>query len=154
MVIMSPTKPRTGRRNAVIGGQLYNWTKSDGTGLSFDSNSLFTLPNGAKRSPDASWISKKRWRHLSDEERDSFCPICPDFVIELRSASDRLKNLKEKMEEYIANGARLGWLLDPFNRCAYIYRPNQPPEKVRNPARIGGDPVLPGFDFDFTEIVE
>src|SRR5215471_13195598 len=91
-----------------------------------DSSTLFTLPNGAKRSPDASWISKARWRQLSEEEREE-SPICPDFVIELRSESDRLKDLTEKMEEYIANGAKLGWLLDPFDRCAYIYRLDQPP---------------------------
>ena len=108
LIVMSPTKPKTGWRNAIITARLYNWSEQDGSGLSFDSSTLFSLPNGARRSPDASWILKSRWRRLSQEEQESFSAICPDFVIELRSESDRLAELHEKMEEYVANGAKLG----------------------------------------------
>jgi len=113
---------------------------------------MFTLPTGAKRSPDGAWISKSRWDRLTEEEKDSFTRICPDFVIELRSKSDRLGKLKEKMEEYIANGARLGWLLDPLDNCAYVYRAGLSTERIESPTILTGDPVLPGFKFDFREI--
>lgn len=152
LIIMSPATPKTGRRNAEITMQLENWAKKDGAGVSFDSSSIFTLPNGAKRSPDGAWISKSRWNRLSEEEKDSCTNISPDFVIELRSTSNRITKLKEKMEEYIANGVRLGWLLDPHDNCAYIYRPGKPPERIDNPAIISGGPILPGFKFDFREI--
>ena len=151
LIIMSPTKRKTGWRNARIATRLGVWTEQGGTGVAFDSSTLFTLPNGAKRSPNASWISKARWRQLSEEEREE-SPICPDFVIELRSESDRLKDLTEKMEEYIANGAKLGWLLDPIDRCAYIYQLDKPPQKLTNPSRISGDPILSGFELDFANI--
>jgi Uma2 family endonuclease len=156
LIIMSPCKPTTGRRNARIVQRLGNWAEQDGTGECFDSSSLFTLPNGAKRSPDAAWILKSRWDRIPDEEKDQaekFEEICPDFVIELRSLSDLLPDLKEKMEEYMANGARLGWLLDPIDNFAIIFRPGQPPERIENPTVLSGGPVLPGFNFAFLEIL-
>jgi Uma2 family endonuclease len=156
LIIMAPCKPMTGRRNAKIAQRLSNWAERDGTGECFDSSSLFSLPNGAKRSPDASWILRARWEQIPDEERnhaEKFEEICPDFVIELRSLSDRLPDLKEKMEEYIANGVRLGWLLDPIDNFVIIYRPGQPPEHIEEPGILSGDPVLPGFNFDFREIL-
>jgi Uma2 family endonuclease len=153
LIIMSPTNPDTGRKNATITARLFNWAEQDGTGECFDSSSEFTLPNGAKRSPDAPWIPKSRWDRFTKEEKYKFTKICPDFVIELRSPSDCVADIEEKMEEYIANGSRLGWLLDPIENRAIIYRPGQPPERLDNPAILSGDPVLPGFKFDFTEIV-
>jgi Uma2 family endonuclease len=153
LIVMSPTNSETGRKNARIIHRLLSWSDQNGTGECFDSSSEFTLPNGAKRSPDASWILKSRWNRLSKEEKDKFSAICPDFVIELRSPSDRLVNVEAKMEEYIASGARLGWLLDPIDNRATIYRPGQAPIRIENPERISGDPVLPGFEFDFKEIL-
>jgi Uma2 family endonuclease len=153
LILMSPTNQETGRKNAKITQRLSNWSEQDGTGECFDSSSELTLPNGAKRSPDASWILKSRWNRLTTEEKNKFSPISPDFVIELRSPSDRRSELEEKMEEYIACGARLGWLLDPIDNCATVYRPGQPPIRIENPAVISGDPELPGFQFDFREIL-
>jgi Uma2 family endonuclease len=153
LIVMSPTSPNTGRKNARILMRLSNWADQDGTGECFDSNSEFTLPNGAKRAPDGSWIPRSRWNRFTEEEKNRFTEICPDFVIELRSPSDRLRDIQAKMEEYIANGSRLGWLLDPVENRATIYRPAQPPEEIENPAIIAGDPILPGFKFDFKEIL-
>jgi Uma2 family endonuclease len=120
----------------------------------FDSSSEFTLPNGAKRAPDGSWIPKSRWDRLSKEEKETFTKICPDFVIELRSPSDRLADVEEKMEEYIANGAQLGWLLDPIENRATVYRPNESPKRIDSPSILTGEPVLTGFIFDFREILD
>lgn len=106
---------------------------------------VFTLPDGATRSPDASWIKLERWNALTEEQKASFAPICPDFVIELRSSSDTLSSLQDKMQEYIANGASLGWLIDRKNRNVYIYRPNQEPKVLDNPETVSGDPELQRF---------
>jgi Uma2 family endonuclease len=152
LIIMAPTGGTTGSRNADITSQLTSWAKEDGTGVSFDSSTMFCLPNGAKRSPDAAWVRRERWETLTREEQDSFVPLCPDFVLELRSATDRLSALQEKMEEYVANGAQLGLLVDPKAKQVYVYRPNQPFERVDNPQTIGGDPLLPGFVLDLKDI--
>ena len=152
--IMPPTFAYTGNRNIKISAALQNWTSQDGSGLAFDSSTGFTLPNGAIRSPDASWIPLPRWSALTRKEQESFSPICPDFVIELRSGSDRLSVLQAKMEEYMANGARLGWLLDPIERRAHIYRPNAQPEILDNPDTLSADPELPAFTLDLTPIWE
>ena len=152
LLIMSPTGSKTGWRNGKITQHLFNWTELDGTGVGFDSSAGFTLPNGAKRSPDASWVRREVWDALTDEEQDEFAPICPDFAVELRSPTDSLEDLHEKMREYIANGTRLGWLFDPKNKRVDIYRPNQSVELLENPSSISGDPVLPGFLFDPSEI--
>ena len=153
LIIMSPTGYETGWRNAKITQRLANWTEQDGTGICFDSSTLFTLPNGAKRSPDASWIQKVRCERLSSEERSTFAPICPDFVAELRSPSDTLAGLQEKMADHIRNGARLGWLLDPVEKRVHIYRPRQGPECLENPEYVTGEDVLSGFKFNFQEIL-
>ncbi len=153
LIIMSPTNPETGRKNAKITTRLCIWTEQDGTGECFDSSSEFMLPNGAKRSPDASWILKSRWNRLSNEEKNKFSRICPDFVIELRSPSDRLSNIQDKLEEYIANGARLGWLLDPIENRAYIYVSGLRPQRIDSPTILSGGSVLPGFQFEFTTIL-
>jgi len=153
LIIMSPTYPETDRKNAKITQRLGNWAEQDGTGVFFGSSAIFTLPNGAKRSPDGAWIPKSRWDQLTEEEKNECTEICPDFVIELRSHSDRVPDIEAKMEEYIANGARLGWLLDPIENRATIYRSGQSPQRIDNPTIITGDPVLPGFKFDFREIL-
>ncbi len=145
VIIMSPAFSDTGNRNFKIALQLGNWAEQDGTGETFDSSAGFTLPNGATRSPDASWIKLERWNALTEEQKASFAPICPDFVIELRSSSDTLKGLQKKMQEYIDNGASLGLLIDRKNRKVYIYRPNQEPEILDNPETVSGDPELTGF---------
>ena len=124
-----------------------DWAKKDGTGISFDSSTGFRLPNGAIRSPDASWVKPERWQTLTLEQRRGFAPLCPDFVLELRSATDQLSALQAKMQEYIDNGARLGWLIDPSERRVYIYRPGLPMEQQNDPSTLSGDPVLPGFVF-------
>lgn len=145
VIVMPPAFSDTGNRNFNIAVQLGMWADQDGTGTGFDSSAGFTLPNGAIRSPDASWIKSDRWNALSDEEKASFAPICPDFVIELRSSSDTLTGVQAKMQEYIDNGVVLGWLIDRKNQTVHIYRPNQAPEILDHPETVSGAPELPGF---------
>jgi Uma2 family endonuclease len=145
LLIMPPAGGETSRGNAQITCQLVLWANRDGTGVSFDSSAGFHLPNTAVRSPDASWMSRERWEQIPAEQRARFVPACPDFVLELRSPTDRLATLQAKMREYLANGARLGWLLDPESRRVYVYRPDAPVERLDDPATLAGDPVLPGF---------
>ena len=152
--IMPPTFGFTGNRNIRVAAQLENWTTADDSGIAFDSSTGFTLPNGAVRSPDASWVNNARYDLLLPEEKDSFTPLCPDFVVELRSRSDRLSVLQAKMEEYMANGARLGWLLDPMEQRAHIYRPGVQPEILDKPDSLSAEPELPGFTLDLTQIWE
>jgi Uma2 family endonuclease len=144
LIIMPPTGGETGGRNFELTGVFRNWVKSDGTGKGFDSSTCFTLPNGAMRSPDLSWVKLDRWNALTDEERKKFL-LCPDFVVELRSPSDIVDALKEKMEEYIENGAQLGWLIDPVAKKVYIYRPQSQLEVREGPTQISGEPLLKGF---------
>ena len=113
LIIMPPTGGKTGKQNLKLSVRLGSWAEGDGTGEAFDSSTVFTLPNGAKRSPDLSWVRKERWNQLSEKEQEQFPPLCPDFVVELRSPSDTIRALQDKMQEYIENGAQLGWLIDP-----------------------------------------
>lgn len=152
IIIMPPTGSETDERNFDLIGQLWVWTKQDGTGVGFGSSGGFTLPSGAVRSPDAAWIKKTDWEAISLEKRQKFAPICPEFVIELRSASDSLKVLKNKMEEYIENGTLLGWLIDRVQRKVYIYRPNTVVEELENPTTLSGEGILPGFVLDLNPI--
>lgn len=145
VVIMPPAFSDTGNRNFNLAAYLWVWTEQNGTGLGFDSSSGFTLPNGATRSPDAAWINADRWNALTEDEKASFAPICPDFVIELRSASDTLTGLQAKMQEYMENGVLLGWLIDRKHRTVHVYRPNQAPQILENPDSLSGDPELSGF---------
>jgi Uma2 family endonuclease len=154
LVVVTPTGSQSGHRELRILQRLGEWTDRDGTGIAFSSNALFTLPNGAKRAPDAAWILRDRWERLSPEVQEGFAPIAPDFVVELRSPTDRIADLHEKMREYAVNGVRLGWLLDPFGGEAWVYRPDTDPEHVPNPEWLDGGDVLPGFRFDFSEIAE
>ena len=152
LVIMSPTGGKTGRRNAKLTHRLVNWAEKDGTGEAFESSTGFNLPNGAKRSPDASWVRRGRWESLTEAQQEEFIPLCPDFVVELRSRKDRLRTLQAKMEEYIQNGAELGWLIDPSAKRVYVYRPGRPVESLEAPSTLSGEPVLPGFTFNASEI--
>ena len=154
IIVMPPTGGETGNRNAEITGQLVIWTKQDGTGAAFDSSTGFKLPNGADRSPDAAWVQKSRLAVLTQEEKEKFLPLCPDFVIELLSASDELEEVKAKMDEYIENGARLGWLLEPRSRRVYVYRPGESVIMIENTGQISGEPELPGFVLNLREIWE
>ncbi|MEG4106694.1 Uma2 family endonuclease [Microcoleus sp. S13_C5] len=152
LLIMPPTGGTTGNRSGSVFGELYIWARQDGTGMCFDSSTGFKLSMG-DRSPDASWIKLERWNTLSPEQQDKFPPICPDFVVELRSASDNLKPLQDKMQEYMREpGVQLGWLIDRKNRRVYIYRPGLPEECLENPATVSGDPVLPGFVLNMSKI--
>jgi Uma2 family endonuclease len=152
LTIMPPTGGETGDQNAEIGMQLRLWAKRDGTGTTFDSSSGFRLPNSAIRSPDAAWVSFARLAALTAEQRKVFIPLCPDFVIELRSPTDSLAVVRDKMDEYIANGARLAWLLDAVTKRVYVYRPQAPVQQLDDPDTISGDPVLPGFALDLREV--
>ena len=143
LVIMPPAGSETGWRNNEVSYVLTAWTKADGTGLTFDSSAGFTLPNGAIRSPDASWDATKPLNALTQEQREKFAPLCPDFVVELRSRTDRLTDLQEKMQEYMDNGARLGWLLYPIHTRVYISRPGQSVEIQRILTRSVEIPCYP-----------
>jgi Uma2 family endonuclease len=154
LIIVPPTGMKTGKRNFELIGRFAVWAEQDGTGVGFDSSSMFSLPNGAKRSPDLSWIKKERWEALSEKEQEKFSPICPDFVVELRSPSDSLKRLQKKMKEYIENGAQLGWLLDPSTRKVYVYRPGAEVEVLEDPETVSGAPLLRGFTLDVRALWE
>jgi Uma2 family endonuclease len=150
--IMPPVGGDTGSREAEIIMQLRMWAKRDGTGTAFSSSAGFRLPNSAVRGPDAAWMLNSRLAQFSAEQRRRFIRACPDFVLELRSPSDRLEDQQAKMLEYVANGARLGWLLDPDTRQVYIYRPNAAIARLDNPTTLTGDDVLPGFELDLREV--
>lgn len=152
LIVMPPTGGTSGNRNAEITYQLQAWNKQKKLGKVFDSSTEFKLPNGAFRSPDAAWISLERWNRLTKKEQDKFPPLAPDFVIELRSSSDRLKPLQEKMQEYITNGVRLGWLIDPQNRQIEMYRLGHSVEILSSPNSLSGEDVLPDFELDLNEI--
>ncbi|MFN6465679.1 MAG: Uma2 family endonuclease [Nostoc sp. DedVER02] len=152
LVIMSLTDAETSQRNFEIIGQLGIWTKQDSTGVGFGSSGGFTLLNGAVRSPDAAWIKRDRWEAIPSELRKKFAPICPEFVIELRSETDNLQILQDKMQEYIDNGTQLGWLIDRKQRQVFIYRPNIVVEQLDNPKTLNGDPLLLGFVLDLSQV--
>jgi Uma2 family endonuclease len=154
IIIMAPTGAEIGTRNADITAQLRNWATRNGEGVAFDSSTGFKLPNRADRSPDGSWILRSRLATLSREQKQKFLPLCPDFVIELLSPTDRLDTTKAKMDEYIENGSRLGWLIDPENRRVHVYRPDTTVEIMENVSEISADPELPDFVVDLKEIWE
>jgi Uma2 family endonuclease len=152
LIIMPPTGGVTGRRNFTLIGLFNTWVEKDGTGIGFDSSTGFVLPNGAKRSPDLAWVKNSRWKMLTDEQREEFPPLCPDFVVELRSKSDSLDTLQLKMDEYIENGAQLGWLIDPQEKKVYVYSDREGVCCLDNPETISGDPVLIGFVLNLQRI--
>ncbi len=152
MIVMTPAGGTTSNRNSSLVSQLWIWNKRCGLGKTFDSSGAFKLPNGAERAPDVSWVAIERWQDLSEEEQQRFPPLCPDFVVELRSPSDNLKDVQEKMQEYRENGARLGWLIDPKTKRVEVYRPGQNVEVLENPDMVSGEAVLPGFELDLNDV--
>ena len=152
LIVMPPTGAESGKYNADLIYQLTAWTKKDTTGVCFANTAGFILLNGAIRSPDAAWITREKWDSLTDQQKERFGPWCPDFVIELRSPSNRLSELRNKMVEYMENGASLGWLIDPFKRQVYVYRPDEEVVILNNPETVSGDPLLPGFKLNLAEL--
>ena len=154
LVIMPPEGGETGSRSANLVTLVTQWAWQDGTGVTFGSSGGFILPSGAMRAPDAAWVLRSRLAALTPEQKQKFLPLCPDFVMEIRSPSGRLSTAQAKMREYIDHGARLGWLIDPASRMISVYRPNQPVEHLEDPTTISGEPVLPGFVLDLQRIWE
>lgn len=152
LVIQPPTGGVTGGRSAEILYQLAAWARRDGTGVVFESSTGFKLPNGAVRSPDAAWVRRDRLAGLSQEEKARFLPLCPNFVAEIRSSSDPLPPLQAKLDEYVANGARLGLLIDPDERLVHVYREGGTVEVLEHPATVIAEPVLPGLRLELAEI--
>ncbi len=152
LIIMTPTGGNSGWRNSEISTDLANWTRRTQSGIAFDSSTLFELPNGALRGPDASWVSRERWEALTDAERDGFPPLCPEFVLKLRSKTDRLTKVHDKMEEYMENGALLGYLIDPVAGEAHVYRPGNEPEILTKPESLAGGPEFPGLVINLQRI--
>ena len=152
LIIMSPTGGLTGERNSDINFQLRLWNRQHKLGKVFDSSTGYKLPNGADRSPDASWVELSRWNSLTREQQERFVPLCPDFVVELRSPSDTLIATQAKVKEYIENGAKLGWLIDPQRQVVEIYRPDRPVEILQSPQTVSADDILPGFVLELAEI--
>ena len=146
LIVMPPTGSKSGHRNFTLTAQLGLWAQADATGLGFDSSAGFTLPNGAVRAPDLAWIRRDRWEALSPDEQEEFAPICPDFVVELLSRTDRLAIVQDKMQEYLANGVQLGWLIDPRAKTVYVYRPAKAVVCLSAPETVSGEPLLPGFE--------
>lgn len=154
LVIMTSTGGWMGNRNARLVSRLQVWAEADGSGLVFDSSTIFLLPNGAKRMPGASWIGFDRWNTLTREQQDGIPPLCPNFVLKLRSPSDRITDLQDKMIEYLANRARLGWLIDPIACVVHVYRPGEAVERHEAPVEMSGEPMLPGLTLRLADVWE
>lgn len=153
LIVNPPTGGESGKRNLSISRQLGNWHEvHEDLGEAFDSSTGFILPNGARLSPDASWVSRQRWEALTPKERKGFVPLCPNFVVELGSESDSLTQLRSKMQEYMDNGAKLGWLINPQQRRVEIYRAEVAVEILENPTELSGEEVLPGFVLNLTRV--
>jgi Uma2 family endonuclease len=148
LIVVSPVGGESGNREADLITDLNNWNRQTRLGKVFSSSTIFILPNGAKRSPDAAWVTIERWQALTPEQRQKFPPLAPDFLIELRSQTDRLAPLQEKMNEYMANGLRLGWLINPQDKQIEIYRLGEAVEVIQMPAIVSGEAILPGFELE------
>lgn len=153
LLIMAPTGGDTGNRNFELYGPFWAWNKKAQLGFGFDSSTAFKLPSGAIRSPDIAWVVRSSWLALTPEQRQQFPPLCPDFVLELRSKSDSLSPLQEKMQEYLDNGAQLGWLIDPQTKQVEVYRPDLAIEVLESPSMVLGGEVLVGFELDLRPIL-
>ncbi len=154
LIIMPPTGGERGKRNVNLIVQLAQWNEQTQLGEVFESSTGFTLPNGADRSPDVSWVEKTRWDALNKEQREKFIPLCPDFLIEILSPSDRLPKIQEKMQEYLENGCRLGWLINRKKSEVEIYRPHQEVEILKSPQTLSGEDILPGFVLNMQRVWE
>ena len=143
-----------GHRSFNLTGRFGNWAEAEGSGMAFGADTGFTLPNSAVRAPDLSWIKLERWEALSEAEKNSFAPLCPEFVAIIRCWSDPLPALQEQMQEYIENGAQLGWLIDPLEKKVHVYRPGAPVEILDNPSEVSGEPLLPGFVLKLAGILD
>lgn len=154
LVLMAPAGGASSARNLELSRQLANWAGRDGSGLAFDSSVGFILPNGAMRSPDAAWVPRAEWMALTDEQRERFPPVCPGFVVEIRSPSDRLQSLQRRMRDFMRNGAQLGWLIDARKRSVHVYRPGEHVQTVFSQSHVSADPVLPGFVLDLRRILD
>lgn len=152
LIIMPPTLPDSGWRNTKLTTRTEIWSDFHKSGIVFDSSTYFTLPNGARRSPDVAWMKRERWEKLSEKKRREDSRFVPDFVIELRSSTDSIKVLQAKMKEYIENGVKLGWLIDPKNKKVYVYRANGEVETLKNPEILSGEDILVGFELNVQEI--
>jgi len=152
ILVMTPAGSKTSSMNSRITRILDEWAEEDGRGVSFDSNGGFTLPDGSMRAADAAWLQLSKWDALSKKDQQRFAPVCPDFVIELRSPSDSLSELQSKMENWIGNGAQLGWLIDPFERTVHIYRSGEAPEVHQNPSSVQGSGVMAGFELVMSRV--
>ena len=146
ILVMTPANSKTSKMNMRIGRLLDEWAETDGRGVAFDSSGGFTLPDGSMRNPDAAWVEKSKWEALTDSQQSSFAPVCPNFVIELRSPSDKLPPAKSKMEQWIANGAQVAWLIDPIEKAVTIYRPGDQPEHLAHPTSVQGTGPIAGFE--------
>jgi Uma2 family endonuclease len=154
ILVMTPANSKTSKMNQRIGRILDEWTEVDGRGVCFDSSGGFTLPDGSMRNPDAAWVERVRWETLTDAQQSSFAPVCPDFVIELRSPSDKLPPAGAKMEQWIANGAQVAWLIDPEEKSLTIYRPSQQPDILTHPTSVQGTGPIAGFELVMSRIWE
>lgn len=152
LIIMPPTGGNTGKRNAQLSAQFVIWNNQTKLGEVFDSSTAFRLPNGADRSPDVSWVKIERWNELTSEQQETFPPLCPDFVLELKSNSDTMESLRRKMQEYLDNGIRLGWLIDPKNKIVEIYKPQEDIKVLNAPVNLSGEDVLFGFSLNLENI--
>jgi len=153
LIIMAPTGGETGERNSSLNGQLWLWNFQAKLGVVFDSSTGFKLPSGAIRSPDVAWLRTERWQALSAEQKREYIPLCPDFIIELRSATDDLRDIQAKMREYMENGLRLGWLINPEARTVEIYRQDQAIQMLQSPRNLSGEEVLVGFSLNLEGII-
>ena len=152
LVIMVPAGGETGNIEFRLGGMFWAWVEADGTGVGFSASTGFRLPSGATRSADVAWVSRRRWQALSPEQQERFPPLCPDFVAEIRSRTDSLPALQAKMQEWVDNGAQLGWLIDPLEKKLYVYRPGAVAECLDNPETVSGDPILPGCSLELRRL--
>ncbi|WP_330204207.1 Uma2 family endonuclease [Cyanobacterium sp. Dongsha4] len=148
LIIMSPVGGESGEKEANLITDINNWNRQKKLGKVFSSSTIFSLPNGGDRSPDVAWVSLAKWEKLTEKEREGFPPICPDFVIELRSKTDRLKPLQEKMQEYLDSGLQLGWLINPQDKTVEIYSPNQSVEVLKMPINLSGENILPDLNIN------
>jgi Uma2 family endonuclease len=153
LTIMPPSGGESSNQSSIISGWLFVWNQQTKLGLTFDANGGYNLPKGGTRSPDASWLRRERWEALSPEERQKFLPLCPDFLVEVMSPTDSLTETRRKMEEYLENGARLGWLINPRRRQVEVYRLGKDVEILDNPASLSGEDVLPGFTLSLQGIL-